>query len=234
MPLSVGCDWSTSGREDHGFRFDLVAAFRRLDLDSCNLLVREDEFGRAGLGAEVNLALKRLRFQNLDEAGTDRGSVTGSHEARPLFAPHGSDPKTEFRAERFKPRERRSGGHGHRAHEGRVINLVPVSDRVRGKKRRGVPRDPGCCLIGSRGGVQPEFRERGVPTRVSRFFKQNHFRAAHSRADRSGEAGRACAHHDHIRGFSGKGGGGEKRKREGGRENSLFHEPIPQDEVKVL
>jgi len=197
-------------------------------------LVREDEFCRAGLGSEVDLALKGLRFQNLDEAGTDRGSVAGRHEARPLFAPHGGDPEAEFGAKGFEPRERRGGSHRHRADEGRVVNLVPVPDRVRGEKRRGVPRDPGGCLIRSRGSIEPEFRERGVPARVSRFLKQNHFRAARCRADRGGEACRARAHHDHIRGFSGEGRGGAKGKRQGGRENSLFHEPIPQDEVKVL
>ena len=186
------------------------------------------------MGPEVDLALKRLRFQNLDEERTNRGSVAWRHEARPRLAPHRGDPEAEFRAKGFEPRERRSGSHGHRADERRVIELMSVSDRVRGEKRRRVPHDPGGCLIGSRGGVEPKRGKSGVPARVPRFFKQNHFRAARCRPDRGGEAGRARSDHDHIRGFRGKDRGGDKRKRQGGRENSLFHEPIPQDKVKVL
>ena len=100
-------------------------------------------------------------------------------------------------------------------------------------KCRVVIRQPGSDLIRSAGGVEPKRGERGAAARVTGFLKQNHFRAAHSRADRGGEPGRARSDHDHIRGFSGEGGGGEKRERCRCRENSLFHEPIPQDEVKV-
>lgn len=40
-----------SGREDHGFRFDLIAAFRGLYLDSVYLLTREEEILSRGLGS---------------------------------------------------------------------------------------------------------------------------------------------------------------------------------------